>query len=352
MSVLFVLLVLAVRESGAFMLGQSVAEYQTTFKPPFEVPALRCQYHARVPARARPPRRLPALAALRASADGPPGGFNSRDFIAVQLIGADAGRQGGASRRGESRNPDDCPSIFLGPTLQIDDEGNVDLKSRLDFTDSTTASGMRRAVPIPMSSDAERELVACLRGYEALDPSRVPGRVLNLLERGQAFIKTRSLHEGLPLSPDERRAAIQRIQQMPNAQFPKTPLDVALALWREASCTLNLMVLDEVESLELDDAIAVGAYMGYSTVEEAPETQPGEVTWLQSPDITPALAVAMEVKAGVPLYLRRAIYEKTLCRVLSKVDEDSKVGMRVDESQVSRSPDRPCFPAYQTAAHV
>ena len=97
------------------------------------------------------------------SASGPVGGFNTRDFVALQLIGADVGRK--QPRQSAGDNPDDCPTIFLGPTLQLDEGGNVNLKSRLDVSDGTTASGMRRAVPIPITSQIECELLACLRGY-------------------------------------------------------------------------------------------------------------------------------------------------------------------------------------------
>jgi len=136
------------------------------------------------------------------------------------FAGASVGRTrvGGSAR---DINPDDFASIFLGPTLQLDEGGNLNLKSRLDFTDGKTASGLRRAVPIPITSENDNDLLACLRGYEALDLKRVPGQKLNLLERVQSFIKTRSLHDALPLSPDERRAAIQRIHETPREQFPK-----------------------------------------------------------------------------------------------------------------------------------
>ena len=97
------------------------------------------------------------------STSGPVGGFNTRDFVALQLIGADVGRK--QPRQSAGDNPDDCPTIFLGPTLQLDEGGNVNLKSRLDVSDGTTASGMRRAVPIPITSQIECELLACLRGY-------------------------------------------------------------------------------------------------------------------------------------------------------------------------------------------
>jgi hypothetical protein len=51
-----------------------------------------------------------------------------------------------------------------------------------------TATGMQRAVPLPLTSDVDRELCSCLRGYDALDSTRVPGRVLSGLQRGQAFL--------------------------------------------------------------------------------------------------------------------------------------------------------------------
>jgi hypothetical protein len=202
----------------------------TSFVLPLCTTAQHCVLRSRVPCAAARPHALQWLAAV--VSNGPSGGFNARDFIPLQLIGADVGRQ--QKRKPSATNPDDCASIFLGPTLQLGEGGNVDLKSRLDFTDGTTASGLRRAVPIPITSELDRDLVACLRGYEALDPKRVPGRQINLLERGQAFIKTQCLHEQLPLSKDERRAATQRILNTPNKLFPKTPLDVALALWKEA----------------------------------------------------------------------------------------------------------------------
>ena len=247
------------------------------------------------------------------SGGGPAGGFDARNFIALQLIGANRGKPSGKA----SDNPDDCACIFLGPTLQLDESGSVNLKSRLDLTDGTTAAGARRGVPIPLASEAERELLACLRGYGALDPKRVPGRTLGLLERSQAFVKSRCLHDQLPLLPEERRGAIQRIQQTPNAQWPKTALDVALAMWREAECAVAMVVLDEVESLVLDDAIALGAFIGYRHLRAPPRGDFADdgagMAWLQSADLTPSLAVALAVKAGAPIYLRREIYEDTLC---------------------------------------
>ena len=50
--------------------------------------------------------------------------------------------------------------------------------------------------------------------------------------------------------------------------------------------------------------------------------------------------MAFAVKASVPIYLRREIYQETLCQVLDAdgAGEESKVGMRVDESQVSPPP--------------
>ena len=161
--------------------------------------------------------------------DGPPGGFNKRDFIALQLIGADVGRQ---QARGDT--PDDCACIFLAPTLQMDENG-VDLKSRLDYTDSTTSSGMQRAVPIPITSEVDRELVACLRGYNSLDSKRVPGRALGILERSQSFIKTRCLYDNLIPLQDQRRAAIQRIQVFRALIFPGLQRDRGLTFWRVTS---------------------------------------------------------------------------------------------------------------------
>jgi len=62
------------------------------------------------------------------------------------------------------------------------------------------------------------------------------------------------------------------------------------------------------------------------------------VSWMQTDDIAPALAVALAVKAGAPIYIRREIYDETLCRVVSLAGEDNnlanmKTGMRVDPSQ-------------------
>lgn len=137
-----------------------------------------------------------------------------------------------------------------------------------------------------------------------------------MLERSQAFVKSRCLHDQLPLSPEERRAAIQRIQQASNAQWPKSALDVALAMWREAECTVAMLVLDEVESLVLDDAIALGAFIGYRRLPAPPRGDPTDspgMAWLQSDGLTPSVAVALAVKAGAPIYLRREIYDDTLC---------------------------------------
>jgi len=216
----------------------------------------------------------------------------------------------------------------------------VNLKSRLDVTDGTTASGARRGVPIPIVSALERELLACLRGYEALDPSRVRGRTLGVLElsllgqQSRAFIKTRCLHQLLPMTPEERRAAIQRIQLKSSAKGRAetpldTPLDVALAMWKEAQCVVAMLVIDEVESLVLDDGIAIGAFIGYRRLSARPgdSADGAGMAWMQSDDLTPSLAVALAVKAGAPIYLRREIYDDTLCvlarpGVLDGTDED------------------------------
>jgi hypothetical protein len=35
-------------------------------------------------------------------------------------------------------------------------------------------------------------------------------------------------------------------------------------VWKEAKCTVRMVVLDEVESLDLDDSVALGAHLAYS----------------------------------------------------------------------------------------
>jgi hypothetical protein len=231
--------------------------------------------------------------------------------------------------------------LAAGPTLQLDQGGGVNLKSRLDVTDGNTASGARRGVPIPIVSALEREMLACLRGYEKLDPNRVRGRTLGVLElsllgqQSQAFIKTRCLHEHLPMTPEERRVAIQRIQQTSSVQGRAatpldTPLDVALAMWKEAQCAVAMLVIDEVESLVLDDAIALGAFVAYRRLPARPgdPADGAGLAWLQSDDLTPSLAVALAVKAGAPIYLRREIYEDTLCDLARLEDGDGTDGDR------------------------
>jgi hypothetical protein len=229
--------------------------------------------------------------------------------------------------------------LAAGPTLQLDQGGGVNLKSRLDVTDGTTASGARRGVPIPIVSALEREMLACLRGYEELDPNRVRGRTLGVLElsllgqQSQAFIKTRCLHEHLPMTPDDRRLAIQRIQHKSSVQGRAatpldTPLDVALAMWKEAQCAVAMLVIDEVESLVLDDAIALGAFVAYQRLPARPgdPADGAGMAWLQSDDLTPSLAVALAVKAGAPIYLRREIYEDTICDLARLQDGDGTDG--------------------------
>ena len=39
---------------------------------------------------------------------------------------------------------------------------------------------------------------------------------------------------------------------------------------------------------------------------------------METRDITPALAVALAAKSGAPIYIRREIYDETLCRVVSR----------------------------------
>jgi len=51
----------------------------------------------------------------------------------------------------------------------------------------------------------------------------------------------------------------------------QTPLDVALAVWKEARCSVSMVVLDEIESLELDSSIALGAFVAYSQPEHDTE---------------------------------------------------------------------------------
>ena len=243
----------------------------------------------------------------------------------LQLIGANTGRRAGGKTPWGSTSPDDCASLFLGPTLRLAglsaDGGS---ESRLDYVDGMTATGMQRAVPLPLTSDVDRELCSCLRGYDALDSTRVPGRVLSGLQRGQAFLKTRPLHESLPMSEEQRRAAIQRLQSLPFSEFPPTALDAALALWTDAGCAVSMIVLDEVESLEPDDAIAIGAYIAYTRATcsgggggGGGGTDSCDVKWLDfASALTPCVAVAFGVKAGVPIFMRRQVYEETVCRVI------------------------------------
>jgi hypothetical protein len=196
----------SIQTATAFMAILFLADQTASF-PALSIPGLRVMVRP-APQLSERSRVAVQCKSERADifSDGPPGGFNKRDFVALQLIGADVGRQ-----QAKGDTPDDCACIFLAPTLQMDENG-VDLKSRLDFTDSTTSSGMQRAVPIPITSEVDRELIACLRGYSVLDSKRVPGRALGILERGQSFIKTRCLYDKLIPLQDQRRAAVQRIQ--------------------------------------------------------------------------------------------------------------------------------------------
>lgn len=167
--------------------------------------------------------------------------FVERDFVAVQLLGAQRG-----SREREAQ-------MFLGPTLSFEDDGRLNMKSNLDFIDgSANQAGVRRAVPIPLS-DEERQLVGSLRSFGELAPGgaagQVRGRQLSGLDTGRSVLLTRPLHEALPFGEAgdiaARREALLRVSRAtthPNwggegAEF-FSALDVASRVWSEAGCEL------------------------------------------------------------------------------------------------------------------
>ena len=163
--------------------------------------------------------------------------FVERDFVAVQLMGAQRG-----SRETEAQ-------MFLGPTLSFEEDGRLSIKSNLDFVDGAASqAGVRRAVPIPLS-DEERELVGSLRSFGDLSRVQVRGRQLSGLETGQSVLRTRPLHEALPFGEagdiSARRDALARVSR--SATHPTwggegaeffSALDVASRVWSEAGCEL------------------------------------------------------------------------------------------------------------------
>lgn len=247
-------------------------------------------------------------------------GFNTNNYIALQLIGADpVGEQG-------------CPFAFLGPTVVFDeDNGGFDLGSRLASVDGTDAQGLRKAIPVPLAAPGEKDLIGCLRSYEALTTKRVPGRQLSLLEKSQAAAATSPLYEELPFGsegPFSRREVVSAA--LAGSGPFETALDVVSAIWKESGCQAERVVLEEEEALLEAGAVTIGGSVVYSSTE--PTTG---LPLVQSFSTTPGRSVALAVKLGAPIYIPKELFSELACKVIGLGGPEDRASMKISPSQAS-----------------